>query len=380
MKKFFQNKSFGFRIAVLLILLYVLIALVAPFIANNKPLVCSTDKGFIFPMFENKTDIPKGNCIYALIPYGPNETNLSSGVSLSPLDPQKDLSPRYRHWLGTDKLGRDVAAGIIHGTKVAIQIGFISVIFSFIFGVSLGLLSGYYKDENIKFNIFQVVLSSVFFVLWMFYMVFEWQFGHLNLITIVMWFCIFLLCQYAIIVFALKIPTKIKYHFPLDTLVVKSIELRKSFPGIFILLALTTLFATPSVWNIILIITLLGWTEFARYARAETLAVKQENYINTAKILGFSHIRILLIHILPNIMPTLIVVACFSVSGAILLESTLSFLGIGLPVEQVSWGKMMAEGRSLLHWWMVVFPGIALFIIILCLITIADSLQDKRIG
>ena len=122
MKKFFQNKSFGFRIAVLLILLYVLIALVAPFIANNKPLVCSTDKGFIFPMFENKTDIPKGNCIYALIPYGPNETNLSSGVSLSPLDPQKDLSPRYRHWLGTDKLGRDVAAGIIHGTKVAIQI------------------------------------------------------------------------------------------------------------------------------------------------------------------------------------------------------------------------------------------------------------------
>ena len=244
MKKFFQNKSFGFRIAVLLILIYVLIALVAPFIANNKPLVCSTDKGFIFPMFENKTDIPKGNCIYALIPYGPNETNLSSGVSLSPLDPQKDLSPRYRHWLGTDKLGRDVAAGIIHGTKVAIQIGFISVLFSFIFGVSLGLISGYYKDENIKFNIFQVVLSSVFFVLWMFYMVFEWQFGHLNLITIVMWFCIFLLCQYAIIVFASKIPTKIKYHFPLDTLVVKSIELRKSFPGIFILLALTTLFAT----------------------------------------------------------------------------------------------------------------------------------------
>ena len=157
MKKIFQNKSFGFRIAVLLILLYVLIALIAPFIANNKPLVCSNENGIVFPIFERNTDIPKDHCIYALIPYSPDETNLSSGVSLSPLDPQKDLSPRYRHWLGTDKLGRDVAAGIIHGTKVAIQIGFISVLFSFIFGVSLGLLSGYYKDENIKFNIFQVV-------------------------------------------------------------------------------------------------------------------------------------------------------------------------------------------------------------------------------
>ena len=163
----------------------------------------------------------------------------------------------------------------------------------------------------------------------------------------------------------------------MDTIVIKIIEIRKSFPGTFILLALTSLFAIPSVWNIVIIITLLGWTEFARFARAETLAVKEENYIKAATILGYDHFRILYKHILPNILPTLIVVACFNISGAILLESTLSFLGIGLPVEQVTWGKMMAEGRSMLQWWMVVFPGMALFIIILCLNTIADVVIQK---
>jgi peptide/nickel transport system permease protein len=168
-----------------------------------------------------------------------------------------------------------------------------------------------------------------------------------------------------------------KYKIDPDTILVKTIEIRKSFPGIFILLALTSLFVLPSVWNIIFIITLLGWTEFARLARAETLAVKNENFITAVKVLGFGHFRIIFRHILPNILSSLIVIACFSVSSAIILESTLSFLGIGLPVEQVTWGKMMAEGRDMQLWWLVLFPGLALFIIILCLNTIADVWSGK---
>ena len=161
-------------------------------------------------------------------------------------------------------------------------------------------------------------------------------------------------------------------------LLLKVIEIRKSFPGIFILLALVSLFAVPSIWNIVFIISLLSWTEFARFARAETLAVKEENYILSVKVLGFNDLRILFRHVLPNILPTLIVIACFSTGGAVLLESTLSLLGIGLPVEEVTWGKMMAEGRNMNAWWLVVFPGLAIFILILSLNTLASAFQKSN--
>lgn len=169
-----------------------------------------------------------------------------------------------------------------------------------------------------------------------------------------------------------------KHNVPIDMLLLKVIEIRKSFPGIFILLALVSLFAVPSIWNIVFIIALLGWTEFARFARAETLAVKEENYILSVKVLGFSDVRILVVHILPNILPTLIVMVCFSIGSAVLLESTLSFLGIGLPVEEVTWGKMMAEGRNMNAWWLVVFPGLAIFILILSLNTLATGYQKSN--
>ena len=119
----------------------------------------------------------------------------------------------------------------------------------------------------------------------------------------------------------------------------------------------------------------MGWTEFARFARAETLAIKEENYILSAKAMGYSDLRIMFKHILPNIAPTLIIVACFSAAGTVLLESTLSFLGIGLAAEDVSWGKILAEGRNLKSWWLVVFPGGAIFFLILSLNVLSDRFK-----
>ena len=118
------------------------------------------------------------------------------------------------------------------------------------------------------------------------------------------------------------------------------------------------------------------WTDFARFARAETLAVKGETYIQSARVLGYDSLRILFIHILPNILPTLLVVICFNISSAIILESSLSFLGIGLPVEEISWGKLLAEGRNMKLWWLVVFPGFAIFVVVLCLNILATHFQN----
>lgn len=361
---------------------YLLVAFLAPIIANDVPIACKTEGKWIFPVLSAKDRLlfkssvtSHHHIIMPLVPFGPQGTDLKENASKSPMDGIH--SNQSKHWLGTDKLGRDVAAGMVYGTKTALQIGFIAVFFAFIIGVSLGMIGAYFKDEGLKMNSLQILIFLVSLFLLLFYLMYEWKFGSISLRAILLMIAIFISINYLVYRLTLKLPKRKQFSINPDTLLLKAIEIRKSFPGIFILLALTSLFVIPSVWNIILIITLLGWTDFARYARAETLAVKNENYITAVKIIGFGHFRILFKHILPNILSSLIVVACFSVGSAIILESTLSFLGIGLPLEQVTWGKMMAEGRDMQQWWMVFFPGLALFIIILCLNTIADEWTGK---
>jgi peptide/nickel transport system permease protein len=372
----------AFHWSIFILFMYVMVALFAPIIANQYPLACKTEKGWLFPaIFSQDRHIHKANsfidtdCIMPLIPFSPQVTDINNGASLSP--GQTTHIKHEKHWLGTDKLGRDVAAGIIYGTKTAIQIGFISVFFSFIIGVALGMIAAYMQD-GFRLDLLQIFTLGVTLFVLIFYFIFEWKFEQLNIWNFLLYSVGFLGINMVSSRISNLFSSTKKYKLNLDIILVKAIEIRKSFPGIFILLALASLFVIPSVWNIVFIITLLGWTEFARFARSETLAVKNENYITAAKVLGFSHVRILFKHILPNILSSLIVIACFSVGSAIILESTLSFLGVGLPLEQVTWGKMMAEGRDMQLWWLVLFPGLALFVIILCLNTIADVMTGKQ--
>lgn len=358
-----------------LLLMFVLIAIFSPFLANDTAIVCREQGGW---SFFSKNDTDDGFCLRPLIPYGPQRTDVERYVSTSPFSEQATLNWRDRHWLGTDRLGRDVAAGMIHGTKIGLQIGFLSIFIAFIIGVSLGMISAYYKDTGIKFHISQFILGAMTLFLIGFYGYYQWYLQSFSWWILTISFSILITFNIILHYTIKKIGWSQKINFPLDTLLVKAIEIRKSFPGLFILLALTSLITTPSVWSIIIIISLLIWTDFARYARAETLAVNEENYIISAKVLGLGHWRILYHHILPNILPTLTVVACFSISGALILESSLSFLGLGLPVEQVTWGKMMAEGRNMYEWWLVVFPGLALFLIVLSLNTIAEEINDHQ--
>ncbi|MCO6464105.1 MAG: ABC transporter permease [Saprospiraceae bacterium] len=360
MKKSFSLKS-GISWAASIIFLYIVVAMMAPFLANDKPIIC----------------LSNDHCLKAIIPYSPSSTDLKDGAALSPFEEQNIDSWRYRHLLGTDKIGRDVLAGMIHGTRISLLIGFLSVFFTFLLGTSSGMLAAYYKDEGIKVHGYQIILLAVTTFLGLFYLVYDAIFYGFNL-WMFLWMVIMLFSINMFWVLAPPFRKKPgKYTLPIDAILMRIIELRKSFPGIFLLLAMVSIFVVPSVWNIIFIITLLGWTEFARHARAETFSVMETNYIKSAQILGISDFRILTRHILPVIMPTLAVLVCFGISGAILLESTLSFLGIGLPVEMVTWGKMMAEGRQMQHWWLVVFPGLAIFTIILSLNTVADYFQNR---
>lgn len=375
--------SFGFTVAKYVLLMYLLVALLSPILVGDKYLLCNSEGSLTLPFLSsdykadstiNKRD--NSWCIKPLIPYAPGTMDQAAQQGVRPFDNRQDVSWRYRHWLGTDRLGRDVLSGIIYGTGTALKIGFFSVLLSFLIGVTLGMSAAYFGNEKWRLNIIQWIFGLFMLALSTYYLCYEFLIFQRDVLRFLFYMImlisiIFALNRYVLIHINLR-----KIAIPLDTIVMKMIEIRKSIPGLFLLLSLIVLFPKPSLWNIVLVISLLMWSEFARFARAETLAVREETYILSARVLGFNNLRVLFLHILPNILPTLLVVICFNISSAIILESSLSFLGIGLPVEEVSWGKLLAEGRNMKLWWLVVFPGLAIFTVVLCLNVIATHWQN----
>jgi peptide/nickel transport system permease protein len=160
-----------------------------------------------------------------------------------------------------------------------------------------------------------------------------------------------------------------------DLLLSRAIEVFVCFPTLFLVLALVA-FVGPSIWNVIAVIGLAGWTGVARLARGEFLRERERDYVAAARSLGFPWPRIAFRHVLPNALAPLLVAATFAVAGAILVESTLSFLGYGVRVPIASWGSLASESRDPAHWWLLVFPGACLSVTVLCVHAIGDALRD----
>lgn len=154
-------------------------------------------------------------------------------------------------------------------------------------------------------------------------------------------------------------------------------DLSLTLPGILIALAVAATVG-PSLINVILIIGLLYWAQFARMVRGEALSIRERDYVQAAYSIGCSPARILFLHILPNLANTIIVLATLEVAAAILLESTLSFLGVGVPPPTPTWGSMISEGRPYVEmgWWAVTFPGLALMLTVLAVNLLGDQLRD----
>jgi len=172
--------------------------------------------------------------------------------------------------------------------------------------------------------------------------------------------------------------TKPSISLPIDLITTKIIEVLNSIPTLFIILAFLAIFTKPSIWNVIIIISIIGWPKFARLVRAEILQIKNIEYIESAKSIGLSDFQIILKHALPNAITSVISITAFAISGAILLESTLSFLGLGIPLDQVSWGSMLADARvNFSSWWLALFPGLAIFFVLISFYIIGNQLNEK---
>ncbi|NYT86872.1 ABC transporter permease [Pollutimonas harenae] len=219
-------------------------------------------------------------------------------------------APSMAHWLGTDELGRDIFSRMVFGARASLLAGMCSVLIALAVGVPFGLLAGY--------------------------------FGGL-----------------------------------VDGCISRATEALLSIPFLILAIALAA-FLGPSLVNAMIAIGVSAAPLFIRLARGQVLAIKNEDYVQSTRSLGASNTRIILRHILPNVMPALIVQATIMIASAIIAEASLSFLGLGLQPPNPSWGSMLNTAKNFMSQapWMSIFPGSAIFLVVFGFNLLGDGLRD----
>ncbi len=216
-----------------------------------------------------------------------------------------------RHVLGTDELGRDVFARLLHGGRVSLAVGLLAATLLTLLGVLIGAVAGFFGGR-------------------------------------------------------------------VDALLLRVIEVVDAIPTLFLVLfaaALTPDGGLHPMIVVALLIALAGWTGVARLVRAEFLRLQPLEFVEAARALGFSHLRVAFRHVLPNALGPAWVAAAFAVSSAILLESAVSFLGFGVQLPVPSWGAMLGAADGLEHWWMFLFPGLLILITVLCTNALGEAVR-----
>ncbi len=163
----------------------------------------------------------------------------------------------------------------------------------------------------------------------------------------------------------------------LDQILMRLADIQLAFPSMLLALAILAVLG-PGFVNLLLVLGLTGWVTYARVVRAQVLSLREREYVVAARALGAWDASILLRHILPNAVAPLIVVGTLQVASVIIAEASLSFLGVGVPVDTVSWGAMLSDGQLFLAkaWWIAVFPGIAIMMAVLSVNLLGDYLRD----
>ena len=228
---------------------------------------------------------------------------------------------RMQYLLGTDDQGRDMLSAIMYGSRVSLAVGLASVLFSMTLGVGLGLLAGYVGGK-------------------------------------------------------------------VDAFIMRVADIQLSFPAILIALLIDGVarVALPrdahdqiAVYVLILAIGVSGWVQYARAVRGSTLVERSKEYVQAARVIGRSQASIMFRHVLPNVMGPVLVIATIHIATAIITEATLSFLGVGVPATQPSLGTLIRVGNDFLlsgEWWITVFPGLALIVLVLSVNLVGDWLRD----
>lgn len=265
------------------------------------------------------------------------------------------------HLLGTDTLGRDVLAGILSGARISLFVSIVSVLLSLLIAFLLNIGTSYIGDDRIKISPVQAALFCLLFIVSFYY-----AFIAFKLVFFLEFVIFFILLTLSFFLLK-KIGSsagKQTISVPLDTLGQQFYEFFQSIPKLILLLIFIGLSPKSNLWSLSIIIALLMWPIFYRYIRLEILSEKGKDRFKSLKNLGYSDMRIVFGQFLPGIFPILSTPLIFAVISVIFLEANLSFLGLGIGGDYVSWGNLLAEARrNTSAWWLIVFPGACLFLI-----------------
>ncbi|MFB0527445.1 MAG: oligopeptide ABC transporter permease [bacterium] len=163
----------------------------------------------------------------------------------------------------------------------------------------------------------------------------------------------------------------------LDAVIMRFVDIMLCFPTFFLILMVIA-FLEPNIWNVMAVIGLTGWPGLTRLVRGECLSVREREFIQAAKVLGLSNIRVMFVHLLPNVMAPILVTATLGIGGAILTESALSFLGLGVQPPTPSWGNILTAGKDYITmaWWLSLYPGLAILFTVLAYNLLGEGLRD----
>ena len=250
-------------------------------------------------------------------PFNSGTLNLTEGFT----PPAWIATGHAKFLLGTDDQGRDMLSTIMYGARISLAVGVASVLFSMLLGVGLGLLSGYAGGR-------------------------------------------------------------------IDAFIMRVADIQLSFPAILVALLIDGVarIVLPreahdeiAVYVLVIAIGVSGWVQYARTVRGSTLVERNKEYVQAARVIGRSQVSIMLRHVLPNVMGPVLVIATIHIATAIITEATLSFLGVGVPATKPSLGTLIRVGNDFLlsgEWWITLFPGIALVVLVLSVNLLGDWLRD----
>ncbi|MDP4680762.1 MAG: ABC transporter permease [Cyclobacteriaceae bacterium] len=270
---------------------------------------------------------------------------------------------------GTDYLGRDIFALLLNGAKYSISISLFSATLATFIGIVLGTLGGFFGDNKIKVRRVSLLVSLGLLPLVIHYLNLSTKLGIFNGLV----FLFFIITSTVLLGYLLVNVLSIfpllhkQVALPVDFLNMKFIEIIFAIPTYFVLLAMSGIF-DPSIYSLIIIIGITSWPRTALLVRTEMLNIREMDFVHSLKLTGIRWYQILIRHAIPNAISPVIINFVFFTSGLLVVESTLSFIGIGLPGDIISWGKILAGFKhNSGNWWTALFPGMIIFFTILSL-------------
>ncbi|HNM23860.1 MAG TPA: ABC transporter permease [Saprospiraceae bacterium] len=324
---------------------------------------------------------------FAPIPFSPGDYIRNPSVSFSkPGENHPGFPPGFRHWLGTDEQGRDVAAALVAGARVAVFTGALAMAIALGIGLLLGAVAGYFGDDRLRLPrgvIWLNMLGLPFASMYAYFIRADAISRHAAVpwgMEVIVFVLILLI--FNVLYFALRwLPYLRKpVSVPADILIMRLAEVFNSIPRMILLIVVATLAPKQSLWVLIAVIGALSWTGVAKFVRSELLRVRELEYVTAARGLGYSEWRILLRHALPNALRPALIAFSFGVGGAIVLEASLTFLGFGgNSFRGVSWGSLLLSMKG--HekiWWVGLPAGLIIAFTVIALNTIGEQLNNVR--